>query len=757
MSSEARSQGGAIRAWAASAAGKIVLLGALGVVLQQIPAPYTATLFGLTQQASLVHLHTGLILAVAMLERDRGVLGGVVFLIFCGWVVRAWAGGDDLLAQLPVGGLGYAFTYLWAVACARWMGWPRSTEQARVRKTDLAGFVGFGLLLFPLGIVAVSLPASLHLEAAERMSAAVQVLFAKHFGVVVVTFPLVVAWTERNAPPAAPFRWHEWLWPLLLVGSVAASMALSDRVRSEITTGSDAVVLMDYRFALFALLGWCALRLRPAFSMPLLMLIMFALVYAISGTAEHNSTPTGFVNLVHLAFELSVLLMAMLYFLVFERDARELAAKLEEETRRDTATGLPNLAALRHDIERSRTLPSPGDVGFLVLDHTDDLVAGFGLDMQSRVMNTVAARLAGISRPFLVGMGQFALLPADDKATEEHWERAIDAIGAIEVDSDGQRFGLSPYLGVARWSDASVEAVEATLLRASQLAFEARRRNEVRPLRDDDASSPQSDVMRRQLHAASEALACLRNQRVELHFQPIRPLSAEHPAHGDPDCAVGEVLCRLRSVQGGLIYPDEFLGPIEAVGRNIELDLAVLRCTFELLRQHPRALPRIRRIAINLTGQSLASGGFKRQLEALLDDAPLPLAALCFEITENAVISSEVHTRNLLDDLRRRGCRIAIDDFGKGMQSFARLKELPVDILKIDGAFVRHVAQRGRDFALVDASVSIARAFDAETVAEFVEDQATADCLRELGVQWMQGHLHSRARPLAEVLAEASN
>ena len=757
MTSAAPATGNATWSWAHSRSGKILLLGALGVLLQQVAVSYTATLFGVTRDASLLHLHMGLLLAVAMLDRDRWVLAGTFILVFLGWVARAWAQAYDMAVWLPIGAIAYLLSLGWTLLCAHWMGWPKPPGLARVDKRDLARFASIGLLLFPLGSTAIALLAGLQLSNTERMVAAAQILFARHFGVAVLTFPLVMAWCERNTPRSRTLRPHDWLWPLLLCLGVVASIAASERIQAAFAAlqGDRPVVLMDYRFALFALLGWCALRLRPRSSMLLLVLTMFALVEAIAGAAERNGTPLGFVNLVHLAFELSVLLMAMLYFVVIERESREFAARLEDETRRDTATGLPNLTALRHHIDRMRPLAPSGEVGYLLLDHTDDLVAGFGLDMQSRVMNTVAVRLAGIAQPFLVGMGQFALLPTEGEVGEDHWERAIDAVEAIEVDTGGQRFGLSPYLGVARRADATPEAVEAALLLASQLAFEARRRNEVRPLHDDDMSSSKSGAMRQQLHTATDALACLRNRRIELHFQPIRPLDKSHPANQEPEYAVGEVLCRLRGTQGELLYPDTFLGPIEAVGRSVELDLAVLHTLFELLHQQTRALPRIKRIAVNLTGQSLASVSFKQQFERLLADSPLPLSALCFEITENAVITSEAHTRSFLDDLRQRGCRIAIDDFGKGMQSFARLKELPVDIIKIDGSFVRHVAERGRDYALVEASVSIARAFDAETVAEFVETEATADCLRELGVQWMQGYLHAKPKPLAEMLALA--
>jgi EAL domain-containing protein (putative c-di-GMP-specific phosphodiesterase class I) len=145
---------------------------------------------------------------------------------------------------------------------------------------------------------------------------------------------------------------------------------------------------------------------------------------------------------------------------------------------------------------------------------------------------------------------------------------------------------------------------------------------------------------------------------------------------------------------------------------------------------------------------------FQQRLRSLLADSPLPLSSLCFEITETAAISSTAAASRLLDELRAQGCSIAIDDFGVGMQSFERLKELPLDVIKIDGSFIRNVAQRGKDYALVQASVAVAKAFGAKTVAEFVEDEDTVACLRELDVDWIQGYLIGKPRPLSEALAE---
>ncbi|MEP6907286.1 MAG: EAL domain-containing protein, partial [Pseudoxanthomonas sp.] len=320
----------------------------------------------------------------------------------------------------------------------------------------------------------------------------------------------------------------------------------------------------------------------------------------------------------------------------------------------------------------------------------------------------------------------------------------------------GQRLHLLPYMGVAEYATASRCAVDAALLAASDLAFEAKRHNEVRPLYDQHDAASRHETQRQQMYDAAEALACLRNQRVVLYFQPIRSL-ADHVAGPTARASGklhGEVLCRLRNPAGELIMPSRFLGPIEAAGRGVELDLAVLNALFQQLRAAPEALAYCERIGINLTGQSLASASFQKQLRSLLADSPLPLSRLCFEITETAAISSTAVASSLLDELRAQGCSIAIDDFGVGMQSFERLKALPLDVIKIDGSFIRNVTQHGKDYALVKASVAIAQAFGARTVAEFVEDEETVACLQELGVDFIQGYLITPPRPLTDVLAE---
>lgn len=735
--------------WWRSRTGKILLWGLLCVLAQQVAVSYRIDFFGNTANASLIHLHAGLLLALALLEPDRRVVLATLAITAMGWAVRQWSMEPGQIAPLVWGALMWVLVSAWTLACARWAGGPE--PHGRLDRHGLSRLALYGLLVYPAGLAMLGGTMAVIAPPVEALSAAFQMFFAKQFGVAVITLPLVVAWREGRQSFRRG-RAAGWAWPLALIAGLGLSLWASQVVRGGLAD-RPAVVLMDYRFALFVVLAWFVLRLPPRRSMLALSAALFCLVLAVSESAAYGSTVLGLFNLLHLAAEVNILLLAMLYLWVISRDRRELSRRLAEEIQRDTLTGLPNLRALRRRMAVAP--PRRRELGFLLLDKSDSLVTGYGLDMQAAVVGSMAARLSDLADVYVLGTGQFALIPATD-ADDDVWERLIARVEHAEFVADGQPVRLLPYLGVASLPESATEpladVVDTALLNASHLAFDARQHGEVRPRYSDIDDGRLRRAHRQQLQDAATALACLRNERLVLHFQAIRRL--EHAA--EPALTIsGEVLCRLRDEEGRLIPPARFMRPIEAAGRGAELDLAVIKALFRLLRKYPEALPYCERIAINLTGQSLASMSFQVELRTLLADSPLPLTALCFEVTESAAISSTSAASRLLRDLRARGCQIAIDDFGTGMQSFARLKELPADVIKIDGSFIRNVAQRGSDHALVQATVAVAGVFGAETVAEFVEDEATADCLRELHVDWVQGDLYAPPRPLSEILAEA--
>ena len=733
--------------------GSIVLLGALCVVLQQITVQYQTRLFGLQVPGSLIHLHSGLLFALAMLARDRWIYTGVVFIAYLAWVGQRFIeSGSHDYSMLAWSTAAWAVIWAWTLLCARLAGWPRRSGDSRLSRHDLFPFVVYGLLLYPFGQALLGGSLVVLTDPAQALNAAFQAFFAKQFGVAVVVLPLVASWGERAHPRwQRPLRRKDLLPFLLLCAGLAFSLWATWRLRTDAAPpGLElGAVMMDYRFALMAMLLWCVLRLPTAPAMAALSLTLFALVHAIAGTASQASTTLGFLNLLHITLEVSVLLVTMVYLWVLRRDRLELSRQLAEETRRDNVTGLRNLKALREQAEKRP--PTRAELGYLLLDQTDTLVAGFGLDTQAQAMNATARRLEDLVETYYVGTGQFALLPKPGRDADL-WERVMARVEHAEIDVDGEPIRLLPYLGVAAFDSAHASVIDGAVLAASHLAFEARQHGELRP-RYSDIGDPQvRSTHRRQLHDATEALASLRNERVVLYFQPIRDLVPD--MRTGQRVLAGEVLCRLLDEKGGIMSPARFMAPLEAAGRGAELDLAVVRALFRLLRKSPGALPQCREIAINLTGQSLASMSFQVELRTLLAGSPVPMSALCFEITETAAISNTAAASHLLADLRALGCHIAIDDFGTGMQSFARLRELPVDVIKIDGSFVRNVAQIGKDYAVVQASVAVANAFGAVTVAEFVEDEETESCLRHLGVHRVQGYLYGAPRPLAEVLAE---
>ena len=204
-----------------------------------------------------------------------------------------------------------------------------------------------------------------------------------------------------------------------------------------------------------------------------------------------------------------------------------------------------------------------------------------------------------------------------------------------------------------------------------------------------------------------------------------------------------EVLVRMWDDNNELIMPAGFLPSAERFGLSLDIDRWVIINAIDILVQHRKVQPDIR-YSINLSPQAMSSPGIGDVIKEALDATQLDPAALVFEVTENAAISDMTAAVRLLTTLRSYGCRTALDDFGAGMSSFAYLQELPVDYVKIDGRFVKNLAANPVDQAMVRAMNDIAHALGKQTVAEFVEDEASLKLLAEFGVDYAQGYYLGR-------------
>jgi EAL domain-containing protein (putative c-di-GMP-specific phosphodiesterase class I) len=183
-----------------------------------------------------------------------------------------------------------------------------------------------------------------------------------------------------------------------------------------------------------------------------------------------------------------------------------------------------------------------------------------------------------------------------------------------------------------------------------------------------------------------------------------------------------------------------------------ELDRWVVTHTLQLLEHQATRLAGTR-FAINLSGQSLGSEQFLPFVQDRIAASSVPPEMLCFEITESVAVANLQRAQTFMHTLKRTGCKFSLDDFGTGLSSFAYLKLFPVDTLKIDGSFIRDLSTNVVSQSVVAAISEVARVMQLDSVAEFVQDEATLALLRKLGVTWAQGYLFGQPAPLSERIA----
>jgi diguanylate cyclase (GGDEF)-like protein len=211
-----------------------------------------------------------------------------------------------------------------------------------------------------------------------------------------------------------------------------------------------------------------------------------------------------------------------------------------------------------------------------------------------------------------------------------------------------------------------------------------------------------------------------------------------------------ELLLRLIDERGETVLPGAFLPAAERYGLATKLDRWVIAAALAWLGGHPQRLKQLHLCCINLSGASLADPEFLEFVQAQLQESGVPAEKICFEVTETATIANLSRAIDFMGKLKARGCKFALDDFGSGLSSFAYLKTLPVDYLKIDGAFVKDIVDDEVDLAMVRSINDVGKAMGKRTIAEFVENDAILQKLREIGVDYAQGYGIGPPTPILE-------
>jgi diguanylate cyclase (GGDEF)-like protein/PAS domain S-box-containing protein len=233
--------------------------------------------------------------------------------------------------------------------------------------------------------------------------------------------------------------------------------------------------------------------------------------------------------------------------------------------------------------------------------------------------------------------------------------------------------------------------------------------------------------------------SALHDGSFELAVQPI--ISMTRSAESGP--AV-EIFLRLPDGRGRDLDTADFLHPAERYQLMPQIDRWVVKATLAAIAGGEIRLARDRSCAINLSGQTIGDEGFLGFVVEALDRSGVSPSAICFEVTEKAILENVQHAQRVIEVLHGIGCEFALDNFGSGMGAFASLKELPIDYLKIDGKYTRNLETDEVNQEMVSAMIKLARTLKFRVVAEQVEHQEDFDWLRDVGIDFVQGHFVER-------------
>ena len=437
------------------------------------------------------------------------------------------------------------------------------------------------------------------------------------------------------------------------------------------------------------------------------------------------------------------------------RDARERRAE-EEDLRRlalqDPLTRLANRALFREHVERAlahqRRTPVCHAVLFLDLDRFKNVNDSLGHAAGDQLLTIVGERLVSRLRPGDVaarlGGDEFAILLENTSTNDARAvaERVIDVLN-LPYTLLGRDVTLSASVGIA-FSDA-VESAEAFLRNADVAMYRAKAAGRGR----HEVFQPEMHhVALRRLNLEAGLRRAVDNDELILNYQPVIDLATDRVSGM-------EVLVRWLDPRSGLIPPDEFIPVAEETGLIRPIGRFVLQAACAQVESWRRSAPKAAPLSlcVNVSVRQIEDDAFFDDVRSALAASGFPAEALTLEITESLFMSDFEETITRLCRLKSLGLRLAVDDFGTGYSSLNYLRTLPIDILKIDKAFVDGVTRGPEQSAVARAVVKLARTFGLETVAEGIETAEQLEQLRAIGVDYAQGYY--LARPLDPPAMEA--
>ena len=356
-----------------------------------------------------------------------------------------------------------------------------------------------------------------------------------------------------------------------------------------------------------------------------------------------------------------------------------------------------------------------------------------GDDILTQVCERVSAMLQGAHLIGRVGGDEFVVIMPDTAITPAAWicRGIIERIGTEPYRLGDKAFQVRGSIGLIEVeAGASIRDVMANADRACRAAKKGASDGLVVYERNSEVfRERQAEMLLVEQLSAPDAADFL-----YLEMQPIMSLAAPHASLNF------EVLLRMRDRKGDVIQAGRVIPAAESSGRIGMIDRWVLSTTLSWLGASHDRLRATQFVCMNLSGASLNDERFVQDALLMLSANPLAARRLCMEITESVALHDLDNTRRFMDQVRTYGVKIALDDFGAGYTSFSYLKELPADVMKIDGSFIVDMNANPANITIVEAIVTLAASLGMRTIAEWAEDQATVQTLVELGVDYVQGY-----------------
>jgi diguanylate cyclase (GGDEF)-like protein/PAS domain S-box-containing protein len=434
-------------------------------------------------------------------------------------------------------------------------------------------------------------------------------------------------------------------------------------------------------------------------------------------------------------------------------DSKKASEQLTYQASHDELTGLINRYAferkLQSAIQSAKLENRKHALCFLDLDQFkiindtcghiagDELLRQLGIGLTNNIRQSdTLARLGG---------DEFAILleSCDIKQALKMANSIREYVEDFKFAWQEHIFNVGVSIGLTEISNQTANATEA-LIQADSACYAAKDlgRNRVHFYAADDEQLAKRDGEFRWVQKINEALL---DDKFVLFAQPIEPIK------GPDNGKIFEILVRYQDEHDQLVPPGAFLPAAERYNLSGRIDHWVVDNAISWLKENSHNLEFLDHIAINLSGNSLGDDAILGHIVKEIQSSGVAPNKIKFEITETAAISNLIDAQMFIGTLHEFGCAFALDDFGSGLSSFGYLKNLPVDTLKIDGMFVRDILDDEIDQAMVKSINEIGHVMGKKTVAEFVENEAIVERLKELGVDYAQGYHIGKPEPLKGV------